>query len=190
MMEFYRLIVAELDKTPDKPIKAEKLFQKYGFSTKYFIKAANYLVKRGILKQTDSVTFEPIIDVTESWAYTRDFFQNICAKLFLDKDPGALQYNAPDENGIMRRRWMAPDDIGFLVGVGMRLLIEACWKRSVLFYGVAKDSASRYLTRNFLGVSLETGFHPELKNLHIDLLPWTDRISGTAFCPQSCSILS
>ena len=76
----------------------------------------------------------------------------------------------------MRRRWMAPDDIGFLIGVGMRLLVEECWARNVLFYGVVKDSASRYLTRNFLGVSLETGFHPELKDLEVGMLPWTDRI--------------
>ena len=39
-----------------------------------------------------------------------------------------------------------------------------------------KDSSSRYLTRNFLGVSLETGFHPELRELKVDVLPWTDRI--------------
>jgi hypothetical protein len=71
---------------------------------------------------------------------------------------------------------MAPDDLGFLIAVGMRLLIEECWARKILFYGVVKDSSSRFLTRNFLGVSLETGFHPDLRGLEIGLLPWTDRI--------------
>jgi hypothetical protein len=39
-----------------------------------------------------------------------------------------------------------------------------------------KDSSSRYLTRNFLGVSLETGFHPELASMEVGVLPWTDRV--------------
>jgi hypothetical protein len=97
-------------------------------------------------------------------------------RLFIRKDTGALQYDAPDENGILRRRWMAPDDLGFLIGVGMRLLVESCWEHNILFLGISKDSASRYLTRNFLGVALETGFYPELSNVAVGTLPWTDRI--------------
>ncbi len=177
-MDLYRVLVAELHEAPDLPLDLPKLASEHGVSEAELRRAAEFLVKRGVLAKPriGSPGYRPTVRADESWAYTRDFFQNLCSRLFIDKDPGALQYDAPDEYGVVRRRWMAPDDIGFLIGVGMRLLIEECWERNVLFYGVVKDSASRYLTRNFLGVSLETEFHPELKNLEVGMLPWTDRI--------------
>ena len=177
-LDFYRILIASLHRTPNKPIDTQKLAAQYGIREQAFQHAARFLVKQGILSP-DSISshlFYPAINVIESWAYTRDFFQNICERLFLRKEPEALQYDAPDENGTLRRRWMAPDDIGFLIGVGIRLLIEECWERKVLLYGIVKDSSSRYLTRNFLGVALETGFYPELTSLQIAPLPWTDRM--------------
>lgn len=177
-MDLYRLLAAELHKAPQQSLDLAKLASEHGVTEAELRKAANHLVDRGVLSKPriGSPGYSPSVKADESWAYTRDFFQTICSRLFIDKDPGALQYEAPDEYGVVRRRWMAPDDIGFLIGVGMRLLVEESWARNVLFYGVVKDSASRYLTRNFLGVSLETGFHPELNNLEIGMLPWTDRI--------------
>lgn len=119
---------------------------------------------------------DPLINVRESWDYTKAFFQNICKRLFLEKDPTALQYDAEDELGVMRKRWMSSDDLKFLTAVGIRMLIEECWNRNVLLYGIVKDSASRYFSNNYLGVALETGFHPQLSNLTIGTLPWTDRM--------------
>ena len=118
----------------------------------------------------------PLINVRESWDYTKALFQNICKRLFLEKDPTALQYDAEDESGVMRKRWMSSDDLKFLTAVGIRMLIEECWNRNVLLYGIVKDSASRYFGNNYLGVALETGFHPQLSNLTIGTLPWTDRM--------------
>ncbi|CAA9391130.1 MAG: hypothetical protein AVDCRST_MAG93-9740, partial [uncultured Chloroflexia bacterium] len=177
-MDLYRLLIAESHKAPGEVLDLTKIASEQGVTEAELRRSADYLVERGVLSKPriGNPGYSPAVRVDESWAYTRDFFQNICSRLFIDKDPGALQYDAPDEYGVVRRRWMAPDDIGFLIGVGMRLLIEECWARNVLFYGVVKDSASRYLTRNFLGVSLETGFHPELKDLEVGMLPWTDRI--------------
>lgn len=177
-MDMYRTIVAELNRAPTGPLDLAALARRVSVTEAELRRAAEFLVARGVLlrPRIGSPQYRPAVRVDESWAYTREFFQNICTRLFLNKDPGALQYDAPDENGVLRRRWMAPDDIGFLIGVGMRLLIEACWERKVLFYGVVKDSASRYLTRNFLGVTLETGFYPELESLQVGMLPWTDRI--------------
>lgn len=174
-MDLYRLLVAQLHANPNGAIDCNRLAKKWKIAESSLVRAADFLVKRGVLLQSPD-GHAPAIDVTESWAYTRDFFQNICERLFLKKDPGALQYDAPDELGIIRKRWMAPDDIGFLIGVGMRLLIEECWERKVLYYGIVKDSSSRYLTRNYLGVALETGIYPELQTLDIAPLPWTDRM--------------
>jgi hypothetical protein len=177
-MDLYRVLVAALKRAPDSPIDLAALAERHGVGEDALRRSAEYLVKRGVLRRPTlgSPGYRPVVRVDESWAYTRELFQNICSKLFIQKEPGALQYDAPDDNGKMRRRWMAPDDIGFLIGVGMRLLIEECWSRKVLLYGIVKDSSSRYLTRNFMGVSMETGFHPELRELEIGMLPWTDRI--------------
>jgi hypothetical protein len=118
------------------------------------------------------------VNVRTSWAYVVSLFENICRRLFIEKDQRALMYEAPDEQGIRRLRWMSPDDIRFLIAIGIRALIEKCWERKILLTGVIKDSASRYLTRNYLGVMKLLGEqgYPELEELEVRLLPWTDRI--------------
>ncbi len=177
-MDLYRILVAALNDAPQATLDLGALAQRHEVSEEELRRAADFLVRRGVLKAPSLVNrgYVPAINVLESWGYVRDFFQNICSRLFLQKDPQALQYDAADANGVVRRRWMAPDDLGFLIAVGMRLLIEACWARKILFYGIVKDSSSQYLTRNFLGAALETGFYPELKKLEVGTLPWTDRI--------------
>jgi hypothetical protein len=177
-MDLYRVLVAELQRAPAASLDLSGISSRLGVNEEDLKRAADFLVGRGILSKPriGEQHHMPKVNVLESWAYVRELFQNICSRLFLKKDPMALQYDAPDANGLMRRRWMAPDDLGFLIGVGMRLLIEACWERKILFYGIVKDSSSCYLTRNFLGVSLETGFHVELKDMEVGVLPWTDRI--------------
>lgn len=177
-MDLHRTLISELHYSPGNHLDLSVIATKYGLSQGDFRGSTDFLTRRGVLSKpkNGSSHYTPKVHVQESWAYIREFFQNICTRLFIQKNPEALQYDAPDENGLVRRRWMAPDDLGFLIGVGMRLLIEACWERKVLFYGVVKDSSSRYLTRNFLGVSRETGFHPELQCLQVGVLPWTDRI--------------
>ena len=132
----------------------------------------NWSPMKGILDKNG----DPLINVRNSWDYTKALFQNICKRLFLEKDPTALQYEVEDELGVMRKRWMSSNDLKFLTAVGIRMLIEECWNRNVLLYGIVKDSASRYFSNNYLGVALETGFHPQLSNLTVGTLPWTDRM--------------
>jgi hypothetical protein len=176
-MDFPRLILAQLHRQPSQPVDLDALAARHGLTREELRPAAERLVQRGVLKSAAGQrTYPPAVNVQEAWAYCRDFFQNICTRLFLQKDPAALQYDAPDARGVVRRRWMAPGDLSFLIAVGMRLLIEECWARKILYYGVVKDSTARSLTRNFLGVSYERGFHPDLRNLRIGMLPWTDRI--------------
>lgn len=117
------------------------------------------------------------VDCVSSWEYCVALFEQICRRVFIEKDQKALVYKAPDENGAVRERWMSPDDIRFLIAVGIRALIEKCWKRNILLTGIIKDSASRYLTRNYLGVMKHLGEqgYPELASLDVYQLPWTDR---------------
>lgn len=93
-----------------------------------------------------------------------------------------MLYEAPDEDGVVRMRWMSPDDIRFLIAVGLRALIERCWERKILLTGIIKDSASRYFSRNYMGVMKVLAAknsaegYPDLNALDVRQLPWTDRI--------------
>ncbi|MDW8320031.1 MAG: DNA double-strand break repair nuclease NurA [Armatimonadota bacterium] len=114
----------------------------------------------------------------DSWRYTLSLFESICERLFVQKDPSALVYETPDPDrpGLRRQRWMSPEDVHFLTTVGLRALIEQCWERNILLVGVVKDSESRYLTRNYMGVMKQLGVYPELQEIEVAPLPWTDRI--------------
>ena len=171
-MDHPRLIIRDMFANPDARIDFEAIASRTGADRNGLRRASQWLEQRGVLT-TDGT---PLLNARESWGFTTSLLQNICKRLFLDKDPNALQYDAPDEHGVLRRRWMSSDDLNFLLAVGLRMLIEAAWERKVLLYGIVKDSSSRYFGRNFLGVCLETGFHPELSDLTVRQLPWTDRM--------------
>ncbi len=83
-----------------------------------------------------------------TWMKVKRIFENICEKLFREKDPKGLTYKIKEES---RREFFRPRDIQFLIGVGIRCLIEECWKKRILLIGVVKDSFSQYYYRNYLG---------------------------------------
>ena len=99
-------------------------------------------------------------------------FEHICKKLFKDKKPDALIYKKKNLEGEIEERWTSPNDLRFLISVVIRALIEECWKHDVLLVGIVKDSASKYLTRNYMGVMEHIG---KYNNIPHALLPWSDR---------------
>jgi hypothetical protein len=171
----YSLIVSEFHSNGSQPIDITQFAEKHGLSEKEFDSAIRYILKNKIAERDGNI-LKPLLDIDTSWEYVKSFFQNLCRKLFIEKDQSALIYNSPDENGVMRRRWLSPTDIKFLISVGIRALTEECWKRKVLLTGVVKDSNSKYLSRNYLGVAKHLNIYPELNALQIHQLPWTDRI--------------
>ncbi len=117
----------------------------------------------------DKHLFTFLEDPRTSWKKSLRIFENVCEKIFREKQSNSLTYKLQGEN---KREYFLPRDIQFLIGVGIRALIEICWKRRILLIGVVKDSFSRYFYRNYLG-SLAL-----LNNNSIDLhlrLPLTDR---------------
>lgn len=107
---------------------------------------------------------------SRSWEFTKSYFSDFCNRLFKEKDVKALLYER-EVNGEKRETWMTPEDLKFLVAVGIRALIELCWKHKVMFVGIVKDSASSYFTRNYLGVIKKLGVY----NFDEKPLLWTDR---------------
>src|SRR5439155_19849859 len=109
-------------------------------------------------------------DPRASWQKTVRVFERICEKLFRAKDPLGVTYElktAPKE-----REYFRPRDVMFLVGVGLRALIETCWGRGILLTGIVKDSSSRFFYRNFLGSVCVKKALNTAKHL---ALPLTDR---------------
>ena len=122
-----------------------------GFPERNFKAGARYLqdkVGLGTFDESNlSFTFKE--DPRASWQKTVRVFEQICEKLFRTKDPLGVTYeikSMPKE-----RNYFRPRDIMFLVGVGLRALMEICWKRRILLTGIVKDSSSRFFYRNFLG---------------------------------------
>jgi hypothetical protein len=173
--KIYSLLVAEFHLNKSQPIDIPRFLTKHGLTEKDISGAIKYINAHGIAKREGNA-LKALVDINASWEYVKSFFQNLCQRLFIEKDQSALIYNAPDENGVLRRRWLSPTDIKFLISVGIRALVEECWKRKVLLTGVVKDSNSKYLSRNYLGVMKYLNVYPELKSLQIQQLPWTDRI--------------
>lgn len=136
----------------------------------------HYLKKHNYLKQNGDELFIAH-NVQESWMFTTAFFNRLCTRLFIEKDQSALLYEVDDENtGTERLRWLSPTDIMFLTAIGLRALIETCWEKNILLVGVVKDSESKYLSRNYIGVMKSIGVYPELEQHKFGPLPWTDRI--------------
>jgi len=121
-----------------------------GFPEKHFISGAKALEKSGLgTFDKDSLTFTFKDDPRASWQKTVRVFERICEKLFRAKDPLGVTYELRGLAG--QREYFRPRDVMFLVGVGLRALIETCWKRKILLVGIVKDSSSRFFYRNFLG---------------------------------------
>lgn len=158
-------------------VDLEKLAASEGLERDDLNSGVSYLTKRKLaelLPDGNTLIWKGPHDIDASWAYTKAVFQEICEKLFVDKDPTALMYTVETDE-VRRQHWMSPPDIKFLIGVGLRSLIEECWKRNVLLVGLVKDSSSAYFTRNYLGVMRFLNVFPELKNFSRPL-PSTDRI--------------
>lgn len=115
------------------------------------------------------------LDIQASWQFTLSLFRSICDRLFRDKEPEAMVYSIEDNKGKLREHWLDPNDIDFLISVGARALIETCWSQRVMLVGIAKDSSSRFFTRNYIGILRHGLKRPNISDLDVGKLPWTDR---------------
>ena len=106
----------------------------------------------------------------DSWAYTTNLFDTFCTNLFKNKDQSVLIYEK-NEGVDTRKRWFSPNDLRFLISVGIRAIMEEAWKHNILLIGIVKDSAAKYLSRNYLGITRYIGKY----DFDDTLLPWTDR---------------
>lgn len=109
-----------------------------------------------------------------SWRFVVGIFEYICEKLFKEKDPEALIYRKYTPEG-EKECWLTPDDLRFLIAVGLRALIEECWKQGILFVGVVKDSSTKYFSKNYIGICKHLGIYNFDDSLATLPLPWTDR---------------
>jgi hypothetical protein len=153
-----------------------QLANEAGLTIEQLAPGVDYLTKRRLAEQDGTkLKWTGANTIDASWAYVKDVFQTICERLFVAKDSTALTYDI-QHNEIRKQRWMGPTDLKFLIGVGLRLLIEESWKRNVLLVGLVKDSSSAYFSRNYLGVMRLLNVFPELNSFNRPL-PATDRIA-------------
>ena len=139
-------------------------------SIENFRKGAKFLEKQGAGKYNITTeVFEFSTDPRTSWRKSLRIFETICENLFKKKDPDGVRYRLKNGKGL---EYFSARDIMFLVGIGLRALIETCWKRRILLIGIVKDSMSRFFYRNFLGTVNQLEGNDQIKHLS---LPLTDR---------------
>jgi hypothetical protein len=156
-----------------KKITIQNIIDEIGLERKYILKKITpTLLETEIVIYTESSDELSLNEkYKESWEYCVGLFNHICVKLFKEKDPSSLTYIKKDPNGEEKTTWMSPDDLRFLIAVGLRALIELCWKYNIFLVGIVKDSLSRHLSRNYLGAMRYIGEY----SFSDTLLPWTDR---------------
>ncbi|EQD79600.1 hypothetical protein B1B_00128 [mine drainage metagenome] len=141
-----------------------------GFPRASFDAAARYLSKPGIDAGTwDSAagTFTFRVDPRASWTKSIRVFEQVCESLFRDKSPTGLLHSVAGDDS--RLEYFTVRDLAFLIGVGIRALIETSWERRTLLVGVVKDSASRFFYRNFLGSILVVKGQDPARHLSVPL---------------------
>jgi len=159
------------------------LAREIGLSEEELLSRINYLTNSGMdssdpLAQNDPIAYIESNNIhfndeyDGAWEYCVGLFEHICKRLFKDKKPDALIYKKKNPEGETEERWTSPNDLRFLISVGIRALIEECWRHNVLLIGIVKDSASKYLTRNYIGVMEHIGKYTNIPHV---LLPWSDR---------------
>ncbi len=114
----------------------------------------------------------------QRWRDLQRLFEDTCENLFRSRRLDALKLQYPQGSPRQGHKWMDSDDLRFLIGLGLRLLIELAWERHVLLIGIAKDSASRYFFKNFLSVMALTGYMDVPEDL---ALPGSDRLVAEMF---------
>lgn len=175
-------LIAELSWLKGKPLNFTGFTRKNGIKEAEVKRAAEALAGIGphaidppiaSLDGSNNLTVRDDFDPELSWYDTVRIFEDICNRLFQKKDQGALIYMVEEDDGSQRRRWMSPDDLDFLIAVGMRALIERCWEKNILLVGIAKDSSTQFLSRHYLGIMRHLGVYPKIG---VQPLPWTDRV--------------
>ncbi|NPA41994.1 MAG: DNA double-strand break repair nuclease NurA [Aquificae bacterium] len=133
-----------------------KLFDKSEFNNECsFIrenKHINKLKELGIISDSSStkkILINPKFATTtkDSWDFVKSVFEHICEEIFVKRNLNALKIERKGKS-----EWLTSNDIKYLISVGLRMLIEKCWERNVILIGIAKDSATKYFSRNYLGV--------------------------------------
>lgn len=177
----YNALIADVVKQKikkGKVLRIGEFLQRHNISfeewDKHYTRNKKAIGEIGIYNQSQG-TFIPKFDYKNSWQGSVHLFEYICYELFKEKNQEALIYEVLDEDdpSKFRQRWMSPNDVKFLIAIGMRALIEECWKNRVMLLGIVKDSQSRYFTRNYYGIMR---FLKVYENLDVKPLPWTDRI--------------
>jgi hypothetical protein len=140
-------IVAELFWRNDQRISYDELLKSMG-EKEVVERGIEALVKMGIASYDEGGrVLELNVNPRDSWDKVQGLLLDFCRTLFEQKEQRALLVRS--RSGCSR--YLTSRELQFLAGLGLRMLIEECWRKSILLIGVVKDSASMYFFRNYLG---------------------------------------
>lgn len=164
-------LVHEITNNGCRPIHLEKVEKDTNIKRADWIRSINEPNSKKLLDLKEDGFIYPKFDFNESWFESKRTFEYFCDNLFRKRDPDALIYPIKEE-GVTRNRWVSPEDLAFLISIGLRALIEECWSKKIMLLSIAKDSSTKYFSRNYIGIMRELNVFP---NNPVGTLPWTDR---------------
>jgi hypothetical protein len=164
-------LVKELSSAKIKSVSLTDLAKKTNVPVESWTRTLNEPHAKQLFKVENGI-IESKFDFSSSWYDSVRLFEDVCHKLFQVRDPEALVYTTTQE-GREKTRWMSPEDISFLVAIGIRALVEACWGKNIMLLSIFKDSSTKYFSGNYIGIMREVGAFPTVT---AGYLPWTDRM--------------
>ncbi|MGG6270906.1 hypothetical protein ACQ4M3_41370 [Leptolyngbya sp. AN03gr2] len=184
----YKSLIAEFHSQTSNTINIDKFASQHNLTLADLSRAIDSLTEQDFQGLESPFAYEEIrqgdtwlttdIDCASAWNDCVQLFDLSCRVTFGKRNRLPLGY--PDFDGERRtlaQKVSSPYDICFLIAIGIRALIEACWERNILLVGVVKDSFSHSFSHNYLSVMKYLGRkgYVELSNIDIEQFFQTDR---------------
>jgi hypothetical protein len=138
--------------------------------------ALRRLTEKQILVEKEGAYSLNSISAT-SWDRIKKITVEIGDDLFCNKSTDSIASSPMKiiKNG--KEQWLTTLDITFLTLFSLHMLMEECWKRSILLIGVTKDTSARDFKRQFVPIMQQEGLlRTALDSDALQQLPNTDRM--------------
>jgi len=157
------------------PMKLEAICTKLGIAERdRRERVSRYLkksVKEGYLREKGGV-YELEERYRSSWQRLRRLVETIGARLFESGSENPLLIARKDGP-----RWISTQDLAFLTLYCLYMLIEECWKRSILLLGITKDTTATDFKNHLIPVCVNEGLWDcSLSQEELGRVPNTDRM--------------
>ena len=153
-------------------------------------KALSSLVKKRVLTEAEGI-YALDQRYIDTWERTKSLTVEVGDQLFSAKSPIAETSSSMKIIKDGKEHWLTTLDIAFLTLFTLQMLMEECWRNSILLVGITKDTSARDFKRQLVPIMQNEGLlKASVENEALAALPNTDRMilqSASVFNPDKVS---